>query len=83
LVLDEPTSALDVDSEELVTTTLRALPAHVIVVLIAHRMSTIKHCTRVVIVEDGQASVVGTAQEALGGNEFFRRAVQSGAFASP
>ena len=82
LVLDEPTSALDVDSEDLVTTTLRALPPEVIVVLIAHRMSTIRHCTRVVIVEDGKAGVVGTAQDALEGNEFFQRAVQSGALPS-
>lgn len=79
IVLDEPTSALDVDSEVLVTETLRALPEDVIVVLIAHRMSTLRHCNRIVVLEAGRIAAVGTTAEALEDNAFFRRAVASGA----
>jgi ABC-type bacteriocin/lantibiotic exporter with double-glycine peptidase domain len=80
VVLDEPTSALDVDSEELVTDALRGLPEHVIVVLIAHRMSTLRHCNRVVVLEDGQMTASGSTAETVEGNLFFRRAVEAGAF---
>ena len=79
-MLDEPTSALDVDSEDLVTAALQGLPEHVIVVLIAHRMSTLRHCNRVMVLEDGTVTAVGTSAETLAENAFFRRAVAAGAF---
>lgn len=82
LILDEPTSALDVDSEELVTTTLEGLPEHVIVVVIAHRMSTLKHCNRIVVLEDGKVAASGSTADALQSNAFFKRAVDSGALTS-
>ena len=82
VVLDEPTSALDVDSEELVTAALQGLPEHVIVVLIAHRMSTLRHCNRIVVLEDGRMTASGSADEILRDNAFFQRAVAAGAFSS-
>jgi ABC-type multidrug transport system fused ATPase/permease subunit len=82
VILDEPTSALDVDSEELVTAALRGLPEHVIVVLIAHRMSTLRHCNRIVVLEDGRMTASGTADEILRDNAFFQRAVAAGAFST-
>ena len=82
VVLDEPTSALDVDSEELVTAALQGLPEHVIVVLIAHRMSTLRHCNRILVLEDGRMTASGSADEILRDNAFFQRAVASGAFST-
>ena len=80
VVLDEPTSALDVDSEALITTALKGLPEHVIVVLIAHRMSTLRHCNRIVVLEDGRVTAEGSADVMMQESQFFRRAVDAGAF---
>lgn len=80
VVLDEPTSALDVDSEALITTALKGLPDDVIVVLIAHRMSTLRHCNRIVVLEDGRVTADGSAESTMMQSEFFRRAVEAGAF---
>ena len=70
------------DSEELVTATLQGLPEHVIVILIAHRMSTLRHCNRIVVLEDGRVTATGDSAETLETNAFFRRAVAAGALSS-
>lgn len=72
LVLDEPTSALDVRSEELVQASLEQIKQDTIVVLVAHRLSTLTVCDRVVVVMDGQVSAVGTQADLLHESDFFR-----------
>jgi len=83
IVLDEPTSALDADSEALITETLRALPPGVIVVIVAHRMSTLKSCDRIAVLSHGRLEAVGTPGEVLGTSEFYRRAVRLGVLDLP
>lgn len=78
LVLDEPTSALDVHSEAHIHQTIEALRGGVIVVVVAHRLSTLGICDRLVVLEDGKVSAVGSPAEVLAGNEFFRRAMEVG-----
>lgn len=72
LVLDEPTSALDVRSEELVQASLEQIKQDTIVVLVAHRLSTLTVCDRVVVLMDGQVSAVGTQADLLHESDFFR-----------
>ena len=50
LILDEPTSALDVRSEYLVRQTLNGLREHMTVIVIAHRLSTLEICDRIMVV---------------------------------
>lgn len=54
LLLDEPTSALDPTSERLVQESLTALQGNLTLFLIAHRMSTLDICDRVMVVLDGR-----------------------------
>ncbi len=54
LVLDEPTSALDPASERAVKESLQALKGAVTLVIIAHRMTTITICDRVLVLTDGR-----------------------------
>lgn len=72
LVLDEPTSALDVRSEELVQTSLQEIKADTILVLVAHRLSTLSVCDRIVVMVNGQVSAIGTHADLLDNSEFFR-----------
>lgn len=72
IVLDEPTSALDVKSEALVQQSLRDLSGHSIVFLVAHRLSTLTICDRVMVVEDGKIAGFDTAERLKVDNRFFR-----------
>jgi len=75
LVLDEPTSALDGHSEALIRSTIAALHGRVTVVVIAHRMSTIDMCDRIMVVEDGRVTALGTPDALLASSTFYRRAL--------
>ena len=54
LVLDEPTSALDPQSEALIQESLLALRSELTLFIIAHRMSTLDVCDRVMVIVDGR-----------------------------
>jgi ATP-binding cassette, subfamily B, bacterial len=63
LVLDEPTSALDPQSEALIGESLTALKAELTLFIIAHRMSTLEICDRIMVIVDGR--LVGFDTRAL------------------
>lgn len=65
LVLDEPTSALDVRSEQLLQDTIRDLKGRVTLVIIAHRLTTLACCDRVIAMADGRIQTIGALDEAL------------------
>ncbi|MEF9948163.1 MAG: lipid A export permease/ATP-binding protein MsbA [Comamonas sp.] len=69
LILDEATSALDNESERLVQEALNRLMQGRTTLVIAHRLTTIEHANRVVVMERGQIAEQGTHAEliALGG----------------
>jgi ATP-binding cassette subfamily B protein len=54
LVLDEPTSALDPQSEALIQESLTALKSELTLFIVAHRMSTLDVCDRVMVIVDGR-----------------------------
>jgi len=78
LVLDEPTSALDVHSEVVIQTTLESLRDHALVLIIAHRLSTLSICDRIVVLRDGQVETIGTLADVSESSDFFRRALDAG-----
>lgn len=65
LVLDEPTSALDAHSEQLLQRTIEELKGHLTLVIIAHRVTTLACCDRVIAMSQGRIKAVGTLAEAL------------------
>lgn len=72
LVLDEPTSALDVRSEEQVQASLSEIKGDTAIVLIAHRLSTLSVCDRIVVMVDGRVSADGTHEDLMEESDFFR-----------
>ena len=60
LILDEPTSALDPASEELIIAALENLPRARTTIVVAHRLSTIEHADRIVVLEGGRIVEQGT-----------------------
>lgn len=69
LILDEATSSLDTLTEQTIQQTLRELPAHRTLLVIAHRLSTVAHLERILVFQAGRLVEEGThdALLALGG----------------
>ncbi|MFM8529210.1 MAG: ABC transporter ATP-binding protein [Ilumatobacteraceae bacterium] len=76
MILDEPTSALDVESEHLVRQTLEALRGRVSVVIIAHRLSTVEICDRIMVLQDGEVKAFDAPAALARDNEFYQRALK-------
>jgi subfamily B ATP-binding cassette protein MsbA len=65
LVLDEATSSLDTESEALVQAALATLMRDRTVLVIAHRLSTVRRADRIAVIEQGQITELGTHDELL------------------
>jgi subfamily B ATP-binding cassette protein MsbA len=65
LVLDEATSALDLESEHLIQEALEKLAKDRTTFIVAHRLSTITHSDKIVLIEDGKVVEKGTHQELM------------------
>jgi ATP-binding cassette subfamily C protein len=75
LVMDEATSALDAESEAEIQKALDSMRGKVTVVLIAHRLNTIQHADKVILVEDGSVKDSGTFKELVSRNPSVERVV--------
>ena len=74
LLLDEATSALDAESEHAIQTALLRLREGRTTVMIAHRLSSVMHADRIVVVQDGAVLESGTPKALLADDNFFKRA---------
>jgi ABC-type multidrug transport system fused ATPase/permease subunit len=74
LVLDEPTSALDPHSELLIQESLAALRHKLTLFVVAHRMSTLDICERVMVIVDGRLEAFDAASALKSNNAYYRSA---------
>jgi ABC-type multidrug transport system fused ATPase/permease subunit len=73
LVLDEATSALDNATEQSVMDAIGALNSDLTILLIAHRLTTVRHCDFIVELEHGRVVAQGTYEQLLECSPSFRR----------
>ncbi|MBI5460738.1 MAG: type I secretion system permease/ATPase [Gammaproteobacteria bacterium] len=80
LILDEATSALDYESERIIQQNMRAICQGRTVIIIAHRLSTVRHADRIVVLERGQVIEQGAHDDLVkhGGQYARLWALQSG-----
>jgi ABC-type multidrug transport system fused ATPase/permease subunit len=78
LILDEATSALDNETERLITETIEALRGDMTIIVVAHRLSTVRNCDLVVFLSQGRVEVEGTFDEVRAGSAEFANLVALG-----
>ncbi len=72
LIFDEATSALDTATENEVMDAIRGLGDHLTLILIAHRVTTLRACDRVLIMKQGRIHIEGGYDELMAESEEFR-----------
>jgi ATP-binding cassette, subfamily B, bacterial len=75
LILDEPTSALDLKAESVIRDTIANLKGQITVVIIAHRISTLEACDRIMVIEKGQMTAFAPAGQLAEDDQFYREAL--------
>lgn len=83
LVLDEATSALDNETERRLTETIEGLKGTMTMVIVAHRLSTVRHCDQLIFMSQGQVATTGTFEEVASRNKEFAHLVELGSLSSP
>ena len=73
LLLDEATSALDANSEQKVQEALKVLMQGRTTLIIAHRLATIMHADRILLIDKGQLVAEGSHQKLLSSSELYKR----------
>ena len=75
LLLDEVTSALDAENEQLIKDYVRSQAKKKTILVIAHRLSTVKEADRIALIDSGHVTDQGTHEELVARNEYYKRIV--------
>lgn len=78
MVLDEATSALDNETESRITQTLASVRGQVTTIVVAHRLSTVRHVDHLAFLADGRVEAAGTFEQVRDTSASFARLVALG-----
>ena len=65
LIFDEATSALDYESERIILNNMEAIGAHRTMLIIAHRLSAVRRCDKIIVVDKGEIVETGTHEQLM------------------
>lgn len=71
LIFDEATSALDLESEHMIQEAVEKLASDRTTFIVAHRLATITHADRIVVIENGEISEIGSHDELMAKKESY------------
>jgi subfamily B ATP-binding cassette protein MsbA len=75
LIMDEATSALDSETERDIQESIQALKGKYTILMVAHRLSTIKSADRIIIMKDGTIRGMGSYEDLIRSNHYFANVV--------
>ena len=75
LILDEATSSVDVQTEKKIQDALEKLTKNRTTIAIAHRLSTLRNCNRLIVIKDGRIVETGTHRELMAKKGLFNRLI--------
>jgi len=78
IVFDEATSALDYEAEHEIVTAIKRILRDRTVIMVAHRISTLKDCDKIVFIKNGTVAAIGTYGELLKNNDQVKNLVKHG-----
>ena len=73
LILDEPTSSLDAEAEDKIKQTLVNIAKDRTTIIIAHRLSTITNANKIILLDQGKISSIGTHEELLEKSPLYKK----------
>ena len=76
LVLDEATSSLDNETERGINQAVRDLSGDKTIIIIAHRLSTVRSCEKLIFLQGGRISAQGSFEEMIASNDDFKNLVE-------
>ena len=76
LILDEATSALDAESEYEIQNQIYNLSKDMNIIIVAHRLSSIKNCDKIIVIEHGKIVESGTHQELINMNGKYKELME-------
>ena len=76
LILDDSLSAVDTETEKTIINNLRELRKGLTTIIIAHRITTLQHLDRIMVVEDGTVTNMGSHEELLNISEAYKKEVK-------
>ena len=75
LILDEPTSALDSQTEKTIFQSLPSAVKNKTLFVVAHRLSTVMNCHRIVLLDQNRLIAIGTHESLMESNDYYRSIV--------
>ncbi|MBQ4579083.1 MAG: ATP-binding cassette domain-containing protein, partial [Clostridia bacterium] len=76
LILDEATANIDTETEQWIQEAVKTLMEGRTSIMVAHRLSTIQHCDRIIVMHHGKIRESGTHQELLELNGIYKKLYQ-------
>lgn len=77
IILDEATANVDPESEQELTSAIKALTREKTILMIAHRLKTVRHADNILVIDDGKIVQSGTHQQLMQQGGLYRRFVES------
>ena len=72
ILFDEATSALDNETQENIQNAINNISSGYTMFIVAHRLSTIKNCNKIIVIDDGKVAGIGTHSELLKSNLIYK-----------